>query len=202
MHAPVPSDSAIPSVTLLGPGFLSRRNLALGWGLSWRVGLINGATSAALRIGLAVARGGIGFDPIDRLLLVSTTSLAGVLATDWAARRIAQTRYRLAIGHFVGFAVLWREALASVAWGSITGIIAGGGLAVIQLRAAEAARAQIAALWIATLTPVVVIMGLGGVGWAAHHVFRRESQRQASPEPAAAPIRQTQADIRTDSAVE
>lgn len=181
-HAPT-----IPSVTLLGPGFLSRINLAVGWSTSWRVGLANGGISLVLQVGLGLARGTQAFDPMDRILGFGITTLAGLLVTDWVARRIARVRYDLDIDRFIGLAVLWREALASLAWGSIAGLVVGGGLAVIQVGVSESGRSIAATIWVATLGPVVLILALGGVGWSVHSVLRREDVAQ-EPKADSAPM--------------
>jgi len=185
----------IPDVTLLGPGFLSRGNVALGWGLTWRVGLANAALSAALRTALALARGDVAFDIVERALLFAATTVAGLLVTDWAGRRMARTRYHLSIDRFIGFAILWREAVASFAWGSVAGLFVGGGMALIQLGAAEALQTPLMIGWIVAFTPLIVVLGLAGAGWSGHRVYilqRKQTQRdiehQVNP-PAVSQVR-------------
>ena len=172
------TSSPVPAITLLGPGFLSRMNLTMGWTLVWRVALANAAISALLHWALVLARNDSIVDLFDRLLLFATTTVAGLLVTDWAGRRVARARYRLTIERFVGVAIVWREMVASLAWGLVLGATAAGGLGLVQAKGPEVMRSALTIAWMALLLPLAAVMALAGVGWAAHRVFWMESQKQ------------------------
>jgi hypothetical protein len=149
----------------------------LGWALAWRTGLVNAMVSVVVHGVIGFIRGGFVLDLVDRFLLFAVTTVAGLLITDWVSRRVARIRYQLAIEGFVGLAVMWRELVASLAWGSVVGAVAGCGFGLINAGASETMRARLFIGWIAMLSPVVTVMALGGVGWAAHRVFWIESHR-------------------------
>ncbi|MBI4516966.1 MAG: hypothetical protein HY699_14240 [Deltaproteobacteria bacterium] len=181
-----PIAPAIPAVRLLGAGFLSRANLAVGWSLSWRVGLANGLVSGALAGALRLARGSVTPDLADRLALAAATTVAGLLVTDWAGRRIARRRYGLVIDRFVGWAITWREGVAGLAWASAAGVVIAAAVISIHLAVGgEAARTLTKAVLVLCL-PGAIVLAVAGGGWAAHRVFAHQRAAATGP-PAAAP---------------
>jgi hypothetical protein len=165
----------IPAITLLGSGFLSRANLAVGWAMAWRVGLTDAAISGLLRGTLALARGRLTFDLLDNTLLFGTTTIVGLLVTDWFGRRLARRYYRLSIERFIGWAIVWRQTLASVAWLSIVGLLGMGGVLFDRFVVRDpVVHTWFMAAW-GTLSGILaVLMVVGTVGWAVHRVFKRE----------------------------
>ncbi|HVN84279.1 MAG TPA: hypothetical protein VMW17_05480 [Candidatus Binatia bacterium] len=174
-------DHSVPHIGLFGLGFFSRQNLAVGWAVGWRVSLLNGFISGALQGALALARGGVLFDLVDRLLLFVTTTVAGLLVTDWVCRRVARLRYGLAIDHFVGISMMWWELIASIVWGGILALLLAAGLVVIQIGTAEPMRARLTIGWVLLLAPFGIAAALAGMGWAAHTVFRAEPPITSAP---------------------
>ena len=70
-------------------------------------------------------------------------------------------------------------AFSLIAWGIVAGLFAGGGVALIQVGAAEPLRTSLIVGWIVILTPLVVVLGLAGAGWSGHRVYILELENQA-----------------------
>ncbi|MBI1813400.1 MAG: hypothetical protein HYR72_00285 [Deltaproteobacteria bacterium] len=175
----------VPVIGLLGAGFLSRDNLRVGWALTWRVGLGYALVCVVLRGALAATRVNADANTCDRLLVLISSTIANLLLTDWVARRIAYGMYGLAIDRFVAVAVLWRQAVATVAWLALAALFAGGGFAVVELCFSEAGREPMTAILLLVMLPVAMCLMLGASGWAAHRVFGRERGRPRQVPPVA-----------------
>ncbi len=128
-----PATPQLPVVTLLGNGFLSAANLRLGWAFAWRVGLADALVSGVAHGTVAVLRGSVTLDIVDSLLLFGTTTITGLLIADWVGRRLARRFYQIGIQRFIGWEIMWRQLVASIAWGSATAVLAGGGFLLLRM---------------------------------------------------------------------
>ena len=196
----------VPKVDLFGRSFLSVANLRVGWALTWRVTMIDAAVSMLLRGSLVLLRGNAAPDVLDQLLLFAATTITGLLATDWAGRRVARIRYGLRILHFIGWAIAWRQSLASTLGVIPAGLLLAAGLASSQLFDIEGLQRMITLVWVAAMLLCMIMVAVGSAGWAAHRVFaaqagvvkdaapprvanvgsdtlHRSEESQASPEP-------------------
>ncbi len=187
----------VPVIGLLGAGFLSRNNLRVGWALTWRVGLGNVLISGVLRGVLAATRVDTEVNAFDRLLLFISSTIASLLLTDWVARRIAYRMYGLAIDRFVAVAVVWRQAVATVAWVTLAALFAGGGFGIVELSFGESGREPVTAMLFLVMLPSAVCLTLAGSGWAAHRVFGRERTQRIQ----VLPIANLRTPPTTDSAI-
>jgi len=167
--------AAIPKVELFGRSFLSVENLRVGWSLTWRVAIIDSAVSMLLRGSLALLRDGAALDVLEQFLLFAATTITGLLATDWAGRRVARIRYRLRIGHFVGWATAWRQSLASSLGVVAAGFLLAGGLALARLSATAGLQWTVTLLWAVAMVLCMIVVAIGSAGWAAHRVFAAQA---------------------------
>jgi hypothetical protein len=165
----------IPKVELFGRSFLSVANLRVGWSLTWRVAIIDAAVSMLLRGSLLLLRGGLALDVLDQLLLFAATTITGLLATDWAGRRVARIRYGLRIDHFIGWAIAWRQSLASTLGVVATGFLLAGGLALAQLSGSEGLQRMITLVWVVMMLLCMIMVAVGSAGWATHRVFATQA---------------------------